>query len=314
MSKQILGAILLASIVTGAWAEPIARQSFDKPGAERYNGVAYHWLDKAPLSLKVEASKDLALDLLWGSKNDTRSAEVVINGKAQTFKAGKYDGFQWQRVPLPDSKGETLEIIIKPAPPKAAFIAELRVVKASDPLPKQPPVKKASQPAPENNEDHDLYKWKDQLAAGGLDVWERARIHGLQSNEALRRCRKYVDGWLANADPKSGLIPRNLKSSRNLWNGRDSAADNYAFMVLTCALTDRGLFDGRMIEMLEAEQRLTNRVGALPDHFNFDKQDFHHDEADMSRLMFDGSEYVKDGLMPITEWLGHTPWFPFPGL
>jgi hypothetical protein len=49
-------------------------------------------------------------------------------------------------------------------------------------------------------------------------------------------------------------------------------------------------------------------VGALPGDYDFNKEGFRHDEPDLSRLIFDGSEYVKDGLMPITELLGHTPW------
>ena len=28
----------------------------------------------------------------------------------------------------------------------------------------------------------------------------------------------------------------------------------------------------------------------------------------MDRIIFDNSEYVKDGLMPLTEWLGLSPW------
>ena len=28
----------------------------------------------------------------------------------------------------------------------------------------------------------------------------------------------------------------------------------------------------------------------------------------MDRIIFDNSEYVKDGLLPLTEWLGPSPW------
>jgi hypothetical protein len=153
-----------------------------------------------------------------------------------------------------------------------------------------------------------LQQWMVDLRADDLDTTARATIHGRQANEALRRCRKYVDGWLAHADPKTGLIPRNLRDSKHYWNGRDSAADNYSFMVLTCALTDRAMFEGRMMDMLRTETKLTSRVGALPADYDFNKQGYRHGEPDLKRLIFDGSEYVKDGLMPITEWLGETPW------
>ena len=72
------------------------------------------------------------------------------------------------------------------------------------------------------------------------------------ANEA-RPLPRYLDGWLAHADPATGLIPRNLADSRDFWNGRDSAADNYPFMVLTAALTDRDLYRGRLLDMLRSE-------------------------------------------------------------
>lgn len=153
-----------------------------------------------------------------------------------------------------------------------------------------------------------LEQWAAELRDGGPGAWRRAEVHGLQANEALRRCRKYVDGWLACADPQTGLIPRNLGDSRHFWNGRDAAADNYAFMVLTAALTDRGLLDGRMLEMLRTEARLTSRVGALPADYDFTRGGQRPDGADINRLIFDGAEYAKDGLMPLTEWLGPSPW------
>ena len=63
-----------------------------------------------------------------------------------------------------------------------------------------------------------------------------------------------------------------------------------------------------MRDMLETEIRLTNRVDNLPDDFDFATQKFRLPEVDMNRLIFGGSEYVKDGLIPMTEWLGRSPW------
>ena len=74
-------------------------------------------------------------------------------------------------------------------------------------------------------------------------VWEQAGHNGELARQCLLRSRDYVRGWLAHADPVTGLIPRNLTESRDFWNGRDAAADNYSFMVLTCALVGRDLFE-----------------------------------------------------------------------
>jgi hypothetical protein len=136
----------------------------------------------------------------------------------------------------------------------------------------------------------------------------RALENGRLVNEGFARCRRFVAGWLRHADPKTGLIPRNLNESRDIWNAWDSAADNYPFMVLTAALTDRPLFEGRMLDMLRTETKLTSRLGALPDTYSFSKQGFADAEPEIGRLVFGASEYVKDGLMPLTEWLGPSPW------
>ena len=89
-------------------------------------------------------------------------------------------------------------------------------------------------------------------------IFDRAEMNGRLSNEGFNRCMKYVNGWLSLADPATGLIPRNIndKPSKDIWNAKDCAADNYPFMVLTAALLDTGLFNGRMREMLDTETRL----------------------------------------------------------
>ena len=138
------------------------------------------------------------------------------------------------------------------------------------------------------------------------EPFERALANGVAANEGFRRCRRYVDGWLSLADPRSGLIPRNRNDM--FWNAQDSAADNYPFMVLTASLTDRSLFEGRMREMLATEIKLTSRLDRLPDTYVFATQRFQTAEPNLGSIMFGSSEYVKDGLLPLTEWLGKSPW------
>lgn len=136
----------------------------------------------------------------------------------------------------------------------------------------------------------------------------QALENGKLAGEGFRRCRDFVAGWLAHADPNTGLIPRNLSQNKDIWNAQDSAADNYPFMVLTSAITDRPLFEGRMIDMLRTETKLTSRIGAMPDTYSFSKQGFQDAQPEISRIIFGSAEYVKDGLVPLTEWLGQSPW------
>ncbi|MEK7707747.1 MAG: hypothetical protein AAB380_07100, partial [Verrucomicrobiota bacterium] len=139
-------------------------------------------------------------------------------------------------------------------------------------------------------------------------LFRRAEHNARLAAEAFYRCHRYVQGWLAHADPATGLIPRNFRESRDYWNGRDSAADNYPFMVLTASMTDRPLLEGRMLDMLRTETRLTSRVGRLPDDYSFSKKGWRREQLDLDAIIFDGAEYVKDGLLPIAEWMGKSPW------
>jgi len=145
-------------------------------------------------------------------------------------------------------------------------------------------------------------------ADGDSETFRQAEENAARANEAFSRCHRFVAGWLKHADPKTGLIPRNLGSGKDFWNAKDSAADNYPFMVLTAALTDEPMFRGRMLDMLRTETKLTSRLDRLPDDYSFAKQGFKEDKPDLGRMIFGGSEYVKDGLLPLTEWLGPSPW------
>jgi len=140
------------------------------------------------------------------------------------------------------------------------------------------------------------------------EAFKQAAENGRLANEGFVRCRNFVKGWLKYADPETGLIPRNLSRNKDIWNAQDSAADNYPFMVLTAAITDRPLFEGRMLDMLRTETKLTCRIGNLPDTYSFTKQNFQSDRPDTARIIFGASEYIKDGLLPLTEWLGPSPW------
>ncbi len=149
---------------------------------------------------------------------------------------------------------------------------------------------------------------REQAAANDERIFEKAAANAVQANEGFIRCRKYMDAWLSYADPDSKLVPRNLDDDKDIWNANDCAADNFPFLVLTAFFTDQQKFHGIMRQMLENEIRLTSRVKSLPDTYSFSKKDFQFEEVSMARVVFGTTEYMKDGLLPLTEWLGDSPW------
>jgi hypothetical protein len=335
-SFAILSLAAIAPASAATLPDDAAVVAWFRGGDQEFNGTAYYWLTRADMQMTfdVKPQAGAALELLWGSKNDKRAAVVVANGQSLPVAGGgDYNGFRWLRVPLPDGlKGDRHDLTLKPGEgAKAAFIAEVRLTAPGGDA-KRPDLKQASYKAKtalkaqaararspwmgfQGEGFPQMRKaWDTPLPAPAEPVsdarveaaFRLAEKHARQANEAFYRSRRFVDGWLAFADPATGLIPRNLQV--DFWNGRDSAADNWPFMVLTAAMTDRPLFEGRMREMLRTETKLTCRVDRLPDDYSFSKKGWQRETVNLDAIIFDGAEYVKDGLLPITEWLGKSPW------
>jgi len=147
------------------------------------------------------------------------------------------------------------------------------------------------------------------ICLGQSDSWKIAEQNGKQSQRVIKFCNRYVHGWLSHADPATGLLPRVVSRKDQLyWNARDCAADNYPFIVLTAYVTDNYYMKQAVRTILIQEQKLTNRLDSLPDDFLFSTQKFRTKDYDLDKLIFGASEYAKDGLMPITEWLGPGLW------
>ncbi len=140
------------------------------------------------------------------------------------------------------------------------------------------------------------------------DVINQAIENGMQANEGYVRSLKFTEAWLTKTDSATGLIPTNLTRAIDIWEPHNSAADNYAFMVLTGYLLDRDLYNDELLDMLKTEQKITSRIKSLPDIYSFSKHGFRDDEVNMGQIIFGTSEYIKDGLIPLTEYIGKSPW------
>tara|TARA_B100001063_G_scaffold203476_1_gene197658 strand:+ start:449 stop:2068 length:1620 start_codon:yes stop_codon:yes gene_type:complete len=128
------------------------------------------------------------------------------------------------------------------------------------------------------------------------------------SHESFQRSLDFTRAWLQKTDPESGLIPSNLNNRIDLWDPANAAADNYPFMVLTAYLLDTDLLNGTLLDILHQEKTLTSRVGVLPDVYSFSKNDFNEYPLNLGHVIFGASEYIKDGLIPLNELMGPSPW------
>jgi hypothetical protein len=139
-------------------------------------------------------------------------------------------------------------------------------------------------------------------------VYTSAISNGVLANEAFNRSLKFVKGWMQHRDSASGLIPTNLTKSLDIWEPHNAAADNWAFMVLTTWLLDKELYNGTMMDMLHAERKLTSRIKSLPDTYSFSKKNFNTGKPDINWVIFGTAEYMKDGIIPLCEYIGNSPW------
>lgn len=135
-----------------------------------------------------------------------------------------------------------------------------------------------------------------------------ALINGKMAREGFIRSLRFVNGWMAHTDSASGLIPSNFDKGKDIWEPHNSAADNWAFMVLTSYLLDKGMYEGKMLQMLNTERKLTSRVKSLPDTYSFSKRNFKTEVPDMNWVIFGTAEYMKDGIIPLCEYIGKSPW------
>lgn len=137
---------------------------------------------------------------------------------------------------------------------------------------------------------------------------EKAIQNADLSQESFVRSINFTNAWLQKADPESGLIPSNLQSRSDLWDPANAAADNYPYMVLSAYLLDTDLFKGQLLEILHQEKKLSSRWNSLPDEYSFTKKDFVKYPLNRGNVIFGASEYIKDGLIPLNELIGKSPW------
>jgi hypothetical protein len=135
------------------------------------------------------------------------------------------------------------------------------------------------------------------------ESFETARKSAKIAGYSLSKTQRWLhEVALKRIDPATGLYIADGK-----WNYRDTAADCYPFLTWAAYIVDLEALNGPVRSVLHAEQKLCNHVDRIPvsyDYKNKKKIDLSYDE-----MIFQASEYVKDGLIAIIEVTGKDEWF-----
>ncbi len=150
------------------------------------------------------------------------------------------------------------------------------------------------------------------VGAADQDAASRAARNGRQATRALVVSNRVMHAWLARQDATTGLLPHrgtfNGSQPDPSWVVANTAADLYPFMVMAARLTEPAVYHGAMLDILRQETLLTTRVGRLSDDVQRNGT-FVRAAPDLDAIIFGSSEYMKDGLIPLTELFGDTPWY-----
>ncbi len=169
---------------------------------------------------------------------------------------------------------------------------------------------------------HHLDELKALATRGvGKDVWQPQAKRGDgapgEANRTIEQARRSaqiagyalskVQRWLHEKalpciDAETGLY-----IADGHWNYRDTAADCYPFLCWAAYVVDRDALDGPVRSVLHAEQKLCNHLDRIP--VPYDWQNKKKVVPDYDELIFQASEYVKDGLIAIVEITGKDEWF-----
>jgi hypothetical protein len=286
-TRLLLAAIVIAmSAITpvmaasGLGGKPLAWIRFED-GPESFAGTPYLWLGRRQINITmdVQPAAGHVIDLLWGSKDDTRTAVMVVNGKPQTIEGGGYEGFRWKRVPVPPGvEGDSYRIALHQTGGKAAFLAEVRLTNPEGKAGGADPARSAAHRAK-------LATVEETAPPLPTDPLERsAEIAGFTISKVQRWLHQVA---LKKIEPDTGLYHPDGR-----FNYQDAWADCYPFLVWAAWLTDTEALNGPVRGALHAEIKHCAK-GFFTDPKN----------------TFGGSEYVKDGLIAIVEITGKDEWF-----
>ncbi len=133
---------------------------------------------------------------------------------------------------------------------------------------------------------------------------EAARINSYLAADAFNRAQAMLRFWMQHRDPATKLFPAFLYRDPKFWDYRNVAADLFPFLLIAASHFDDQAY-ARLLETLESEARLSQ---ALPLPLTVELGTGALIDEGLEEQIFGAAEYIKDGLVPLTEKLGQGPW------
>jgi len=142
------------------------------------------------------------------------------------------------------------------------------------------------------------------LTARGQSAFEHATESAGVAGHSLSKVQRWLrEVALPKIDAETGLYKADGK-----WNYRDTASDCYPFFIWAAHAVDRDILNGQARDVLHREIELCNTYGQIPVSWDFD-HGAPVEDMEWDRVVFEASEYVKDGLIAIVEVTGPDEWF-----
>lgn len=134
-------------------------------------------------------------------------------------------------------------------------------------------------------------------------AWIQASRSAVIASPTLSKVKRWLhEVALPKIDAKTGLY-----IADGSWNYRDTAADCYPFFAWAAWAVDREVLNGPVRSVLDAEQKLCNQLDRIP--VPYDLKTGQRQALEYEEMVFQASEYVKDGLIAIVEVTGKDEWF-----
>jgi len=140
------------------------------------------------------------------------------------------------------------------------------------------------------------------------DAKTRQFAQAAKSAEIAGYSLSKVHRWLHEKALKQIEPETKLYRADGKWNYRDTAADCYPFLVWAAYVVDEEALNGPVREVLHAEIKLCNHLDRIPAPYDFEKKK-KVEALSYDDMVYQASEYVKDGLIAIVEVTGKDEWF-----